>query len=60
VAKVYRDAWLAELAEPHPAYGFERPRGYGVREHQKAIGASGVTPLHRLSYAPLRAITRLT
>ena len=58
VAKVYRDAWLAGLAEPHPAYGFERHRGYGVRDHRKAIGANGVTPLHRLSYAPLRAITK--
>ena len=57
VAKVYRDAWLAELSEPHPAYGFERHRGYGVQEHRKAIGEHGVTPLHRLSYAPLRAIT---
>jgi ribonuclease HII len=56
VAKVYRDAWLAGLAEPHPAYGFERHRGYGVRDHREAIGANGVTALHRLSYAPLRAI----
>lgn len=56
VAKVYRDAWLAELAGTHPAYGFERHRGYGVGDHRKAIGANGVTPLHRLSYAPLRAI----
>ena len=55
VAKVYRDAWLAGLAEPHPAYGFERHRGYGARDHWKAIGANGVTALHRLSYAPLRA-----
>lgn len=58
VAKVYRDAWLAELAAHHPAYGFERHRGYGVVEHRKAISDRGVTPMHRLSYAPLRAITR--
>lgn len=56
VAKVYRDAWLAELSEPHPEYGFERHRGYGVVKHRKAIGDRGVTPIHRLSYAPLRGI----
>jgi ribonuclease HII len=56
IAKVYRDAWLAGLAQPHPAYGFERHRGYGVLDHRKAIGDYGVTPIHRLSYAPLRAI----
>ena len=58
VAKVYRDAWLARLAEPHPDYGFERHRGYGVLDHRKAIDANGVTAIHRLSYAPLRAIVR--
>lgn len=54
VAKVYRDAWLAGLAVPHPAYGFERHRGYGVKDHQQAIAAHGLTPIHRRSYAPLR------
>jgi ribonuclease HII len=56
VAKVYRDAWLAGLDGPLAAYGFERHRGYGVAEHRKAIGAHGVTEIHRQSYAPLRAI----
>jgi ribonuclease HII len=58
VAKVYRDSWLAGLAEPHPAYGFERHRGYGVVDHRKAIGEHGLTPIHRLSYAPLRDLPR--
>lgn len=57
VAKVYRDAWLAELGRPLAAYGFERHRGYGVAEHRKAIDEHGVTKLHRQSYAPLRALT---
>jgi ribonuclease HII len=56
VAKVYRDAWLAGLAEPHPSYGFERHRGYGVAEHRQAIGDHGLTSIHRRSYAPLRAL----
>jgi ribonuclease HII len=55
VAKVYRDRWLEELAAVHPGYGFEQHRGYGVVAHRKAIDAQGLTPIHRLSYAPLRA-----
>lgn len=57
VAKVYRDRWLAELGERHPGYGFEQHRGYGVAVHRQAIADQGLTPIHRLSYAPLRALT---
>jgi ribonuclease HII len=58
VAKVYRDAWMHGLAGPHPDYGFERHRGYGVAEHRAAIGTHGLTTLHRQSYAPLRSLSR--
>ena len=54
VAKVYRDRWLARLGMRHPGYGFEQHRGYGVAAHRQAIDALGLTPIHRLSYAPLR------
>lgn len=56
VAKVYRDRWLARLAEVHPGYGFEQHRGYGVASHRKAIADQGLTPIHRVSYAPLRTL----
>jgi ribonuclease HII len=56
VAKVYRDRWLEQLAERHPGYGFEQHRGYGVVTHRQAIAARGLTPIHRLSYAPLREL----
>jgi ribonuclease HII len=55
VAKVYRDRWLARLAEQFPGYGFEQHRGYGVAAHRRAISSQGLTPIHRVSYAPLRA-----
>jgi ribonuclease HII len=57
VAKVYRDRWLALLSDRHPGYGFEQHRGYGVAIHRQAIADQGLTPIHRLSYAPLRALT---
>jgi ribonuclease HII len=55
VAKVTRDRWLAGLGLDFPAYGFEQHRGYGVGEHQQAIATHGCLPIHRHSYAPLRA-----
>lgn len=56
VAKVHRDRCLAALAERHPGYGFERHKGYGVPAHRQALAALGPAPIHRLSYAPLRAL----
>jgi ribonuclease HII len=56
VAKVYRDRWLAELGARHPGYSFEQHRGYGVAVHRQAIADQGLTPIHRLSYAPLRGL----
>ena len=44
VAKVARDAMMAELARDYPHYGFDRHKGYGTREHHAAIARYGVTP----------------
>jgi ribonuclease HII len=57
VAKVTRDRWMASLAEEFPGYGFEVHRGYGVAVHKNALSRLGPSPIHRLSYAPLRALT---
>ncbi len=53
VAKVARDRYMAEQADVYPQYGFNKHAGYGVAAHRAAIEAHGVTPLHRLSFAPL-------
>ena len=50
VAKVARDALMAEYAEEYPGYGFERNKGYGTAEHIAAIKEMGVTPIHRMSF----------
>src|SRR5262245_56187613 len=50
VAKVYRDRLLDEIAARHPAYGFERHKGYGTVEHWEALRVAGPCPEHRLSY----------
>lgn len=54
VAKVARDAMMAELARDYPHYGFDRHKGYGTREHHDAIARHGVTPHHRRSFRPVQ------
>lgn len=53
VAKVARDAYMTQQDVLYPGYGFKAHVGYGTAGHVKAIKEFGVTPLHRLSFAPL-------
>ena len=53
IAKVARDQFMAEQDVIYPGYGFASNAGYGVAKHREAIERLGVTPLHRLSFAPL-------
>jgi ribonuclease HII len=54
VAKVTRDAIMADHARAHPGYGWERNMGYPTPEHCRALKALGPTPLHRRSFARVR------
>jgi ribonuclease HII len=53
VAKVARDAYMTQQDDIYPGYGFGSHVGYGTAAHRIAIEKLGVTPLHRLSFAPL-------
>jgi len=53
IAKVARDNYMALQDDIYPGYGFTSHVGYGTAAHRAAIDALGVTPLHRLSFAPL-------
>ncbi len=50
VAKVTRDALMAEEAEHFPAYGFESNRGYPAPVHRCALAAYGPSSIHRRSW----------
>jgi ribonuclease HII len=54
VAKVARDAIMAELAREYPHHGFDRHKGYSTAEHFAAIERYGVTPHHRRSFRPVQ------
>jgi ribonuclease HII len=55
IAKVYRDAVMRVWDEVFPVYGLASHKGYATPEHCKAIEEFGPTPLHRLSFEPVRA-----
>ncbi|MEO7905163.1 MAG: YraN family protein, partial [Candidatus Saccharimonadales bacterium] len=54
IAKVARDAYMAAQDAVYPGYKFASHVGYGTAAHRAAIAQLGVTPLHRLSFAPLQ------
>ncbi len=56
LAKVARDAYMLELHEQYPHYGFDRHKGYPTREHIAALKTHGATPVHRRSFAPVREV----
>lgn len=53
VAKVARDNYMTHLDSVFPGYSFKSHVGYGTAIHRGSIDRNGVTPLHRLSFAPL-------
>jgi ribonuclease HII len=56
VAKTHRDRLMDQLAERHPAYGFERHKGYCTPEHQEAVRRLGPSPIHRRSFTFIREL----
>lgn len=52
VAKVTRDALMAELDEKFPGYDLAVNKGYGSAEHLDALRRLGLSPIHRRSFAP--------
>jgi len=57
MAKVTRDREMIDMDQRYPGYGFAQHKGYPVKVHIKALESLGVTPIHRLSYAPVRRVT---
>lgn len=55
LAKVTRDRQMLEYDRHYPAYGFARHKGYPTPEHLGALRRHGPCPIHRRSFAPVRA-----
>jgi ribonuclease HII len=55
LAKVTRDRLMGEFDRQFPGYGFAEHKGYGTARHLAAIEKFGPCPIHRKSFAPLKA-----
>lgn len=60
LAKVARDAHMLELHDRYPEYGFDQHKGYPTKGHIQALHEHGVSPVHRQSFAPVRALLEST
>jgi len=56
LAKTARDRALGLLHEIYPQYGFDQHKGYPTAMHLERLNLHGVSPVHRKSYAPVRAL----
>lgn len=55
LAKVARDEEMVALDAAYPGYGFALNKGYPTAEHLAALARLGPSPVHRRSFAPVRA-----
>ncbi|MCZ6471494.1 MAG: ribonuclease HII [Gammaproteobacteria bacterium] len=58
LAKQYRDRQMQALDRLYPQYQFARHKGYPTRLHRKLLKQFGVSPIHRLSFKPVRELMR--
>ena len=55
LAKTARDAALVSLHQLYPQYGFDQHKGYSTAMHMERLREHGPCPVHRRSFAPVRA-----
>lgn len=58
LAKTHRDAQMVSLCNAYPGYGFSGHKGYGTAAHAEALARLGPCPVHRQSFAPVKALLR--
>ncbi len=56
LAKVYRDLLMARAERSFPGYGFAGHKGYPSARHVEALRRLGPCPIHRRSFAPVKAL----
>ena len=56
LAKTARDRVMVEMDGLYPGYGFAGHKGYNAPVHAQALQAMGPSPIHRRTWAPIRAL----
>jgi ribonuclease HII len=54
LAKTSRDKLMVELDEQYPGYRLGQHKGYATAAHREAISELGPSPIHRMTFAPMR------
>ncbi len=54
LAKQYRDRLMSIYNKLYPGYFFNRNKGYLTEKHKRALFQKGASPIHRLSFNPIR------
>lgn len=55
LAKVTRDRLMKEYDKEYPEYKFAKHKGYVTKEHKELLKKYGPCPIHRRSFAPVKA-----
>jgi len=56
IAKVTRDHLMIELDKEYPGYLLSHHKGYGTEGHLACLHRLGPSPIHRLTFQPVREI----
>lgn len=56
LAKTARDHQLLELHQQYPDYAFDQHKGYPTALHLQRLQQHGVSPVHRRSFGPVKAL----
>ena len=54
VAKEVRDQMMKDYEQLYPGYGFAQNAGYGTKTHIEGLEKLGPTPIHRMTFAPVK------
>ena len=58
IAKEKRDAFMREMHDLYPQYGFNNHFGYPTKEHRSAIELHGPCPIHRKTFKGVKEFVR--
>ena len=58
VAKVHRDNAVTGLHHADTRYAWDKNKGYGTKDHFRAIEEHGPSPYHRKSFQPVRGMLK--
>lgn len=58
LAKEKRDAFMKEMHELYPQYGFDSHAGYPTAKHREAIKVYGPSPIHRKTFKGVKEFLR--